>query len=86
MLFSNLVQNMLKILTVHFPITCLYHEKFDYFQAHMVQLSIDFCHCTSCFWYDILFFGTEFKLVYINSALPKQYVMVCVDGPRRYVT
>jgi hypothetical protein len=38
------------------------------------------------FWYDILFFGREFKLVYINSALPKQYVMVCADGPRRYVT
>jgi hypothetical protein len=60
MLFSILVQNMSKILTVHFPITCLYHERSDYFQAHMVQLSIDFCHCTSCFWYQILLFGREF--------------------------
>jgi hypothetical protein len=49
----------------------------------MVQLSIDFC--TSCFWYDILFFGREFKLVYVNSALPKQDAMVCTDGPRRYI-
>jgi hypothetical protein len=80
---SILVQNMSKILSVHSPITCLYHERSDYFQAHMVQFSIDFC--TSCFWYDILFFGTEFKLVYVNSALPKQGAMVCTDGPRRYL-
>jgi hypothetical protein len=77
-----LIQNMSKILSVHSP-TCLYHERSDYFRAHMVQLSIDFC--TSCFWYDILFFGREFKLVYVNSALPKQDAMVCTDGPRRYI-
>jgi hypothetical protein len=80
---SILVQNMSKILSVHSPITCLYHERSGCFQAHMVQLSIDFF--TSCFWYDILFFGREFKLVYVNSALPKQGAMVCTDGPRRYL-